>query len=316
LNYRTRQLGLLLAAACVATSCGCRWNPFLRRHVTEPPPIAFVSLPSPEEAVAAINANTQRVRSLQTQGATVSIPGFPSIGAEIHVERPQRLRFRATSQLLGPHLDLGNNEQLFWVWSPAMPQSAVLFARHDQFAQSRAREMFPIEPGWLIQGLGLVEIEPASVLEGPFADGGERVRLRTTVPSAVGQFTRLLILHSKYGWVLEQHVYDERNQLVASSRTSGHEYSPVDGVSLPKRIEVQMPHGELRFQLDIDRWATNLPAVEGPSQFDLPREKLAGYPFIDLADPSFVPPPGISGQPRDGRLSQQPDHRPRVRGWR
>ena len=313
MKLATRQLAVLLAV-CLAT-CGCRWNPFLRRNAVEPPPIAFAALPTPEEAVAAVNANTHRVQSLHTQGASVSIPGMPSIGAEINVERPQRLRFRAGVQLLGPQLDLGNNEQLFWIWSPATPQSAVLFARHDQFATSRARQMFPIEPGWLVQGLGLVEIDPASVIEGPFADGGERVRLRTTLPSAAGQFTRLLILHSKYAWVLEQHVYDQQGQLVASSRTSEHEYSPVDGVSLPTRIEVHMPQGELRFQLDVDRWAINLPPAEGQSPFDLPREQLASYPFIDLADPNFVPPTAALGAPTPVRVSQQPEYRPQIRGY-
>jgi hypothetical protein len=319
LKSATRQFALVLFAASVlAAATGCRSHSWLRRSGGDPPPIAFSALPSPMEAVAAVNANTQRVQSLQTQGATISIPGAPSIGADIAVERPRRLRLRAKTQLLGPELDLGSNNELFWLWAARMPGSSVFFARHDQFATSRARQMLAVEPAWLIEAIGLVEIDPASVIEGPYADGSDRVKLRTTLASAGGQYTRLLLLHNRYAWVLEQHVYDERSQLIASARNSGHEYHAVDGVSLPKRMEVQVPQGLLRLQLDVDRWAINQPLAEGAATFELPRSQLGNYPFVDMADPSFVPPAGsTAGQPSAPRAAQQPrgDVSRRLRGF-
>lgn len=312
MTQRWLVLMIMLAAA------GCRSTHWLRRGGGDPPPIAFSALPSPEEAVVAVNANTQRVQSLQTQGATVSIPGAPSIGAEIQVERPRKLRFRAGTQLLGPELDLGANDELFWLWAARMPGSAVYFARHDQFAASRARQMLAIEPVWLIEALGLVEIDPASVVEGPHADGKDRVKLKTTLTSSGMPYTRLLILHSKYAWVLEQYIYDEREQLIASSRASGHEFYSLDGVSLPKRIEVNMPLGQMRFQLDVTRWGVNQPLADGAALFELPRAALSNYPFLDLADPNFIPPGATTPVEQAApRTSQVPaDHyRQRLRGF-
>lgn len=314
------QLAILLLAV-VAAPCGsgCRWNDFFRRNSPAPPPIAFSDLPTRDEALAAINANAQRIKTLQTQGATISIPGSPGIGAEIALERPNLLRFRAGTALLGGQvLDLGSNEEVFWFWTSMAPQSAVYYARHEQFASSPARQMLSIEPAWLIEALGVVEIDPATVTEGPLAADNGRVQLRTTLATAGGQYSRLLIFDKKYAWVLEQHVYDERGQLLASSRTSQHEYQPLDGVSLPRRIEVQVPQGQLRFQLDVSRWAINQPAIEGQSLYALPREQLSNYPFVDLADPNFVP-PGQSipvTQPAAPRVSQVPqDHyRQHLRG--
>jgi hypothetical protein len=255
--------------------------------------------------VAAVNANTQRVQTLQTQGATISIPGAPSIGADIAVERPRGLRLRAKTQLLGPELDLGSNDELFWLWAARMPGSSVYFARHDQFAASRARQMLAIEPAWLIEALGLVEIDPASVIEGPYADGSDRVKLRTTLATGGGQYTRLLILHHRYAWVLEQHVYDEQNQLIATARNSGHEYHAVDSVSLPRRIEVQVPLGMLRLVLDVDRWSINQSPAEGAATFELPRSQLGNYPFVDMADPAFVPPASSGTAQTPPRAAQQ-----------
>src|SRR5207247_5394457 len=120
-NSQATQLACSFSLWCIVAATGCRSHSWLRRSGGDPPPIAFSALPSPTEAVAAVNANTQRVQSLQTQGATISIPGAPAIGADIAVERPKRLRLRAKTQLLGPELDLGSNDELFWLWAARMP---------------------------------------------------------------------------------------------------------------------------------------------------------------------------------------------------
>ena len=179
--------------------------------------------------------------------------------------------------------------------------------------------MLAIEPTWLIDALGVVEIDPATILEDPTLAAGDRVQIKTTMNASAGQFTRLLIVHSKYGWVLEQHLYDQQGQLVASARSSEHEYHPLDGVSLPKRVEVSMPQSQMQFQLDVDRWAINQPAQDGQALFELPRTQLADHPFVDLADPNFVPPGGTipveQSAPPAAQAFQQTDVRQRYRGY-
>ena len=297
-----------LCLLTVLALTGCRTPAWLRHNGPDVPPVAFTALPSPAEAIAAVNANTNRIQSLQSQGATLSIPGAPAITADLAVERPRRLRLKARTQLTGPELDLGSNDELFWLWAARMPDPSVFYARHDQFATSRARQMLAVEPAWLVEALGLVEIDPATVLEGPHLAGGDRIQLRTSLNSSGEPYTRLLMLHHRYGWVLEQHLYDPRGQLIASARTSGHEYHPIDGVSLPRRIEVQVPQGFLRLQLDVDRWSINQALVEGAATFELPRDQLSNRPFVDMADPSFVPPAAMapSQPPTTQRLTSQP----------
>jgi hypothetical protein len=317
LRLNSIHLALVLAVLLVGSS-GCRWSEWFRRNQAEPPPILFNALPTREEAVAAINANSARIQSLQSQGASVSIPGAPSISAEIALAKPKNFRFRA-STFLGQELDLGSNAELFWFWAARAPQPDVYYARHDQFADSRARQMLPIEPTWLIEALGVVEIDPATILDGPTKAGDDRVELRTSMQASAGQFTRQVQIHGRHGWILEQHLYDGRGQLIASARNLQHEYYHLDGVSLPKRIEVEIPQGKLRFQLDIGKWAINQTAPEGPALYDLPRTQLSNYRFVDLADPNFVPPGGTipveAPPPRSAELPQL-DLRDRYRGWR
>jgi hypothetical protein len=258
-----------------------------RRPGSEPAPILFSTLPTRDEAVAALNANTSRVRTLQTQGATVAVPGLPAISADLALERPMNLRFRAGTNWTGPELDLGSNQELFWFWAARNTPPQVMYARHDRFALSRTRDVLPVEPTWLVEALGLVEIDPATASE-PVSAGNGRIELRSRAMTPQGEATRLVHLDAKHGWLLEHHLLDAQGRMRASARLSGHEYYPLDGVSLARRIDVQIPQAEMRFTLDVGSYTINLPFNEGQALFQLPRDQLQSYQFVDIADPSAM----------------------------
>lgn len=315
---------LMCVLALVVTASGCRWNQMFRRPGTEPAPILFSTLPTRDEAIAAINANTSRVRTLQTQGATVSVPGLPAINADLALERPMNLRFRAGTSWTGAELDLGSNDELFWFWVARNTPPHVMYARHDRFALSRTREALPVEPAWLVEALGLVELDPATTSE-PVSTGDGRIEIRSTVDSPQGPVTRLVHLDAKHGWLLEHHLLDSQGRMRASARLSGHEYYPLDGVSLARKVEVQVPPAGMRFILDVNKYSVNMPFADGQALFQLPREQLQGHEFVDIADPNFVPvgmpAPAASPQvsaPLPVTQAQQPEM-PRYRGligWR
>jgi hypothetical protein len=315
---------IVCAALLAAVVPGCRWNTLFRRPGSEPAPILFSTLPTKDEAIAALNANTSRVRTLQTQGATVAVPGLPAISADLALERPLNLRFRAGTNWTGPELDLGSNQELFWFWAARNTPPQVLYARHDRFALSRARDVLPVEPVWLVEALGLVEIDPALASE-PVSSGNGRIEIRSQMSTPQGEATRLVHLDEKHGWLMEHHLLDPQGRIKASARLSGHEYYPLDGVSLARRIDVQIPQAEMRFTLDVAKYTINLPFNDGQSLFQLPREQLGGNEFVDIADPNFIPvgmpaPAAAAPQQPAPRVSEavQPQM-PRYRGmpqWR
>ena len=316
------RLPMIVVALLLALGLsGCRWNSMFRRPGSEPAPVLFSSLPTKDEAVAAINANTSRVRTLQTQGATVAVPGLPAISADLALERPLNLRFRAGTNWTGAELDLGSNQELFWFWAARNTPPQVLYARHDRFALSRARDALPVEPVWLIEALGLVEIDPA-LSSDPVSTGNGRIEIRSRVSTPQGEATRLVQLDEKHGWLMEHHLLDPQGKIKASARLSGHEYYPLDGVSLARRVDVQIPQAEMRFTLDVNRYAINMPFTEGQALFELPREQLKGNEFVDVADPNFIPvgmpAPTNSAPPQteSPRVSETESRWPRLRGWR
>ncbi len=277
---------LTLATLFAAGGASCRG---LRRQYVEPTPVAFAGPPSLQDVIRVVNDNSGRIRQLQTQSAVVSAQGIPALRANIVLERPLRFRMRAELMgLTGPEMDLGSNEELFWVWIKRNDPPAIYYARHDQFQQSAARQIIPVEPQWLIEALGVVYLDPYGRHEGPISQGAGRAEIRSRLPSPDGELTKVTVIHDSYGWVLEQHVYDPRGQLLASARASNHRYYPVEGVSLPSRVEVQLPPAQLSFQIDVSGYAINQLYGDPAQLWALPQ--IEGHPLVDIADPRFQPP--------------------------
>lgn len=242
-------------------------------------PVAFVGTPTLPQVMQTINTNTQRVQQLHSETVSVSTPGFPPLRATLSVERPRRFRLRG--KLFGPELDLGSNDEVFWFWAKSL-QSAVLFARHDQFAQLQAQQMLPIEPAWIVDALGLVTLDPGMQHDGPFPKANGQIEVRSQIRGSRGDVTRTLVIDPTYGWIVEQHITDANNRVLVSALASNHRFYPEYGVSLPHRVEVRAPAANLTFQIDIGQYYINRPFEDPYETWSLP--EIAGQTPINLSD--------------------------------
>lgn len=300
-------LRLLLVLVCVLHCGGCAW---WRGWARAPQaPMAFQGPPTIEQIAAHINSNS--ARQLEADRAKISIDGLPSLNARLALERPRNFRFRVETGLTGPELDVGSNPEMFWMW--VKRNEAVFYARHDQFAGSQARQMIPIQPEWISEALGVMYFDPQGQHEGPIDRGNHRVEIRSKLQAPDGELTRVLIVNNVYGWILEQHLYDPRGQLIASAKSSNHRHYPAEGVSLPHKVEVQLPPAQLAFTLDVNQYRINSLSISPDQLFAMP--KFEGSALVDVADPNFRPPmpatPSVRAQ-GGGRTAFDP----RLRGLR
>lgn len=308
-----RAAWILLAIALALPSCGC--NLLKRRPALEPTPIVFQQSPTLEQLASAVNANTERVYTLQTRDARLLLPGLPAVSLEMAYEQPRRLRLRAGTGLTGQELDLGSNDELFWFWARQNPQPALFYARHDQFARSPNRSLVPIEPLWLIDAMGLPRFDPNHRHEGPTARTGGAMEIRTRFPTAEGENTKITLVHAQYAWVLEQQVYDVRGRLLASSKTSDHEFYPYAQVAMPRKVTIELPPAQLSFAVESQGYSLNVPLGDSAALFQLPQEQFPNAPLVDVAEP--VPgPAATSAQPYGPPPPTYPttSEAPRVRG--
>src|SRR5688572_11627998 len=159
-------------------------NPFAAQGPVAPQVLAEGA--TRDQIIAAVNQNSARIRSLSVTGASITIPdtmGLPTLTGNIAAERPGRFRLTAGTAF-GQEVDVGSNDELFWMWVRRNQPPAVYFCRHDQFAGSNIRQIMPIEPSWLLAAMGIVDLDPASVIDGPLPRGDGTVELRSRMPSA------------------------------------------------------------------------------------------------------------------------------------
>ncbi len=280
---------VVLLVVASGASCPTRHGQFV-----QPAPIAFTAPPTLPEVIRVVNANSEPIRQLHTDSATLTIQGLPSLRASLAVERPRNLRLRAHFIGVGQVLDLGSNNELFWalVDTPELATNvprAVYYARHDQFRRGRARNVLPIEPQWLIDALGVMRLDPTQVHEGPYNREPGRLEIRSHLPSPEGELTKVVVLDASHGWILEQHLYDAQGQLLVSAFASNHRYYPLAGASLPHHVEVRLPPPNKSIHLDVESYVINQIYSDPAQLWTMPT--YDGYRRFDLGDPNLQPTP-------------------------
>ena len=273
-------LGLVLSGT-MGASCSMD-----RRTNWPAAPVLFQQPPDLGSLIQVINSHTTRVRQLSVNRGRLTVAGvITTLRAELYYEQPRRFRLFAETTLTGRELDMGSNDERYWMWLKPMRPPAVLHGRHDQFEQSLARQFLPVSPDWLVQALGLVYLDPAGRHEGPRQIRPGVVQIETHLPSAGGELLRVLEVDEQRGLVLAQHLYDAFGTEVASAVASDHRFDPLQGVSLPARVVVNLPTTPLTFTFEADSYAVNQPLPDPMSLWAMPDLSGSGYDYFDVANP-------------------------------
>lgn len=291
-----RGLTCLLLFVCAGASC-----PRDRQLMNDPAPVVLGPNPSLEQVITAVNANSARIQQLQSSGATLKVGHLPALEANYAVDRPRRFRLRAQTRLTGPELDLGSNDQQFWIWVKQSPEPAIYWGQHDQYYRSAAQQILPVPPEWLIEALGIVRLDPTANYEGPSLVENGRIEIRSQVVGPSGPMTRVLVIDDQRGWVLEQHLFDANQAPIASAAASGFQYDPNTGASLPRMVEVHLPPARLSFTLRTEQHLVNQLSGDPAQLWKMPQ--MSGYPQIEITQPGRAPQPQLDLMARRPRRS-------------
>lgn len=237
-----------------------------------------------EQVAMMVNENSSRIQSLSASSAKLSSSEFPTLRANLAVERPQRLRLVAeATALTGAEFDFGSNDELFWFWVKRGQPPALYYCRHEQFDSSASRGVLPVEPDWLIEALGMVTLDPAEENQGPFPTGRGRLEIRTLVRRPQGTLTKVRVIDAAHGWIVAQHVYDSTGQRLASALASGHRRDPQSQAVVPRHVEIQWPLNNFNLKIDLGDVVVNPPATADTDSLWAKPDYSAGWPDVDLA---------------------------------
>lgn len=264
------------------------------------------------EVLHLVNRNAALVQSLYTTDARVtgSSQGQPfTIGARFAMEKPRRFRLIARNVLGNEELDLGSNDEQFWYWVARAQPPALYYCRHEQATDAA----LPLDPNWIIEALGVGELEPAEVYEGPNPVGGGRIELRSHARSPQGEpLTRLTTIDACRGWIVEQTLIDASGRVVAQAALSQHRDDPESGAVLPRRVHLSWPDARLSITLSLSDLRVNEMPVgtdlwmrpSKPQEIDLCNTSLA---------PLRAPPPSSRRGPTTSGLLPAALLRPKLR---
>jgi hypothetical protein len=278
----------MILSAVLATGCA------RHRAVADLSPVVFDRVPSMEEVAEVINRN-DAVKQLHTNSATITLvsspqvkgPGFgmSRLSASLAVERPQRLRMQVRIPLSADNaVDLGSNEDQFWMRVPGGRQPQLFLARHDEFAEQPHRNLLPIDPVWLIDALGLVHLDPDGNHEGPRSLPGGDLEIVSRVPQIDGTYRRILLVDGQRGTIKEQYLYAPSGDLVAFSRARDIRFDPEIECSLPHAIDLELrPIGTppTQMKIEVGRYSINRLLSDSQTLFTLPRD--GSEEVVDLA---------------------------------
>ena len=296
-GYQSRLLLLVVVGLFALSGASC---PNMLRPQGPPIPRALPQSPTLDQLIQVVNGNSSRIQSFYTAHATLSGQGIPALSTRIAFWRPRYFRLYA-SDLTGPEVDLGSNPEWFWYWVRRAQPPAIYFCRHDQFANSPARHTIPVQPDWLIEALGVSEIDPGLPHQGPFPLQGDRLELRTIRETPDGPVTKVTIFDGAQGWILEQHILNAQGALLASAVASQHRRDPLSGLVMPGVVVVNCPSAQ--FSIRIDLGAVEINRLSGNTGNLWMMPQIPGTPAVDLANlnnqpvtsqaPSIMsPPPG------------------------
>ena len=289
---RAVTLAVLVACfACTGASC-----PGVIRGYqvgTMPLPRTLPANPSLDQIIASVHDNTQRVRSYMAPQAVLAVPGVPRLSARVACEPPRRFRLQARTAVSGDELDIGSNDDLFWLWIRRHEPPVMLFCRHDRYAQSSARLLLPVKAEQMPELLGLVTFAPGDRHEGPFPLPDGRIEIRSHLDAAAGPdgsasatMLKSTILDGVTALVQEQHLFTADGRRIASVRTAGHRVDAASGAALPRTVEVDWPEPGIAFKLEINAISTNVPLGDPGQLWQMPA--YPGYAPVDLADPTVT----------------------------
>ncbi len=274
------------------------------------PPIIFEAPPSLHQIAEVVN-RTQRVYQLQAPAMTVRSPGIPSLATNFQWRRDRDFRMECSvTRLTGVELEIGSNSQIFWMTSRRDVTPTIYLARHDQFESQLNRQILPVSPLWIMEGLGVIAIDINNVTEPPQIGADGLLRVNSIVPSPVGNYYRTLSIDSKDGTVREVLLRDPSGRLLAKAQLSEHQYYAALETSLPHKSLIEfMPAGgeQMSLQVEVGFYRINEEAEIDPSAFMNP--SFDGKQVVDLVSLNAGANPMIATQGYQPAQQPSPQYR-------
>ncbi|MBR4976017.1 MAG: hypothetical protein IKY61_03100, partial [Thermoguttaceae bacterium] len=237
-------IGSFLASTFCFVGCALSPKPQLPEVVGETPDF--------EELQTAVNANSSKIETIFSSDASIGVASTPGWAkCQIAFERPGNLRVVGSAPTMGRVVDVGCNEERFWFWSDFQNSNELYFCRLDQYQNSAASRVLPLDPTWFPEAFGVVELKEDELVDGPTPqrDGSLLVTLKKTRQDGV--YRQRVYFEPKTAALLRQDVQGPNGETIVSIRCLRSAYIESPGVVLPQKIEIECPQMDGALIVDV-----------------------------------------------------------------
>ncbi len=270
--------GMMLSSAFSLPGCIPRWakhNPWLRSHV--PMMRSIPASATAADVAQYLNSNIAKLHSWRSDDVAINMKGrgLLKLSASLAVESHRNLRLRAQS-IAGTEVDMGSNSDQFWFWARRSEPKHVFVASHEQAHLAQ----IPFEPDWLTEALGVIPIDPASLILEPLDADSRLVRLISQHRSPQGMpVQKEMVVDTLKGVVVEHVLRDLRGQEIAKATLSKHANVAGSGVIMPHRVDLSWPMAGMDLTMTLKNIEIN-PENMSDRMWQIP--EYPDYPRYDL----------------------------------
>lgn len=304
---------LILVVAVLAPGTGCKWMDDMRNSVGGDQarggrkPLAPLAA---EDAVAYLNERSSRLQSVQygevrLRPSGKDIPPLVTLRGDLAAVQPRKFRLTASGGM-GGKVDLGSNDQQFWMYLDDTKQPLYVFCSHQDFETGRAK--FPgglqFEPDWVMQALGMTVFPSNPRYE---VTPNERDRTYTlswsaTTPSGAAVRKEVVFAGDaanpdRNQSQVRRHVMkDEKTKKVIASAevksaktitTTDPRTGQPGTVQYPTHVVLRWEEQKFEMDLTLDQAQVNQPMHEDQTRRLFTRPTIRNTPAQDLATAEF-----------------------------
>ena len=259
-----------------------------------PAPQVLTETPSAQDVIGAVN-RTSAIQKLSTNSSSVEVLSWPSLppltSSTINLQREKNFRLKAKIPLLlGSGLDMGSNDQQFWFEVPEGVSRTLYHANHDAYRTQMDRAILPVDPSWLMDALGLVQIDPNTIVAGPVSRPDGKLEVRNTINTPTGTYQRVCFIDAAGGFVTDQFLYSPTGALIANSAATDHRFYEDAGCVLPHSVTLRLQPNvgpALALKIEVGSYAINQFLSGDPNLFVMPKSASKA---IDLTQLQAVAP--------------------------
>lgn len=230
------------------------------------PNLAVPSSATKDQVVALVNRNVTGVEGnpgltgWSCRQARFDLGPLMKASGVVMVEAPHSFRLRVSNPLGGgDELDVGSNNEEFWIWQKGMEPPAILTAQHEDMGLALQHFRIPFQPDWIMEVLGVIPIEAEDYELRP-SSKRYQMELIADSRSQTGDVLRKVIrVDTKRGWVMAHELWKPEGQLIASAVYSDHQADKVTKILMPRKIQVRWPEADLNLGIELQHLEVNPP---------------------------------------------------------